>query len=225
MAGRKLVMGDIHGNLKAFLQCMERSAFDIGLDTLIQLGDVSDRHPYTVEVVEELLKIPSLIALRGNHDSWTWEWLENGAADIAWLENGGFATVESYKKSNDAIDLDRHREFFRETQINFYIDSDKKLFVHAGYTDLNGPDNEIDPAICYWDRSLWRNALAEKGKLIKPQILANFKEIYIGHTPTLNWEKSTPMKVFNIWNLDTGAGTNGKLTIMDIETKEYWQSD
>jgi serine/threonine protein phosphatase 1 len=33
------------------------------------------------------------------------------------------------------------------------------------------------------------------------------------------------MKAANIWNLDTGAGYNGKLTIMDIKTKEYWQSD
>jgi len=28
-----------------------------------------------------------------------------------------------------------------------------------------------------------------------------------------------------VWNLDTGAGMSGKLTVMDIDTKEYWQSD
>ena len=33
------------------------------------------------------------------------------------------------------------------------------------------------------------------------------------------------MNAANIWNLDTGAGFRGKLTIMDINTKEYWQSD
>ena len=25
--------------------------------------------------------------------------------------------------------------------------------------------------------------------------------------------------------MDTGAGWNGKLTIMDVDTEEYWQSD
>jgi len=29
-----------------------------------------------------------------------------------------------------------------------------------------------------------------------------------------------------VWDLDTGAGWSGKLTIMmDIDTKEYWQSE
>ncbi|ULT39931.1 hypothetical protein KRR40_34415 [Niabella defluvii] len=34
-----------------------------------------------------------------------------------------------------------------------------------------------------------------------------------------------PLNAFNIWNLDTGAGSSGRLTIMDVDTKEYWQSD
>jgi serine/threonine protein phosphatase 1 len=28
-----------------------------------------------------------------------------------------------------------------------------------------------------------------------------------------------------IWNLDTGAGWFGKMTIMDVKTKGFWQSD
>lgn len=28
-----------------------------------------------------------------------------------------------------------------------------------------------------------------------------------------------------IRNLDTGAGSSGKLTIMNIDTHDYWQSD
>jgi serine/threonine protein phosphatase 1 len=29
----------------------------------------------------------------------------------------------------------------------------------------------------------------------------------------------------NLIDLDTGAGWNGKLIIMDINSKQYWQSD
>jgi serine/threonine protein phosphatase 1 len=29
----------------------------------------------------------------------------------------------------------------------------------------------------------------------------------------------------NVWNVDTGAGFNGPLTMMDIETKAHVQSD
>lgn len=28
-----------------------------------------------------------------------------------------------------------------------------------------------------------------------------------------------------IWNVDTGAGGKGKLSFMDVDTKEVWQSD
>ena len=52
-----------------------------------------------------------------------------------------------------------------------------------------------------------------------------FSHIFIGHTNTLKWRTDKPMHVANIYNIDTGAGHNGRLTIMNIETKEYWQSD
>jgi serine/threonine protein phosphatase 1 len=29
----------------------------------------------------------------------------------------------------------------------------------------------------------------------------------------------------NVWNVDTGAAFEGPLTIMDVKTKEFWQSE
>jgi hypothetical protein len=29
----------------------------------------------------------------------------------------------------------------------------------------------------------------------------------------------------NVWNVDTGAAFKGPLTIMDVDTKEFWQSE
>jgi hypothetical protein len=34
-----------------------------------------------------------------------------------------------------------------------------------------------------------------------------------------------PMHAANIINLDTGAGASGRLTIMDVKSKKFWQSD
>ncbi len=220
--GRTLAMGDIHGNLTAYHQCMRRCRFENSFDTLIQLGDVSDRHPYTAEVVEELLKIKSLVAIRGNHDHWTRKWLLHGAIDRSWLENGGFVTIKSYERLNCAIDKEAHQSFFDSKQVDYFIDVENRLFVHGGFVHPKGPEFEVDSSLCYRDRSLLQNAFSVS---TKPEILANFTEIYLGHTPTLNWFQSEPMHIHNLWNLDTGAGTTGKLTIMDIDTKEYWQSD
>lgn len=70
------------------------------------------------------------------------------------------------------------------------------------------------------------------------------KEIFLGHTTTNNWHCkphypeynellqeckngpiTVPMNRCNVWNMDTGSGFRGKLTIMDVDTKEFWQSD
>jgi serine/threonine protein phosphatase 1 len=42
---RTLVMGDIHGAYKALVQCLEKAKYDPSADTLILLGDVTDRYP------------------------------------------------------------------------------------------------------------------------------------------------------------------------------------
>ena len=82
----------------------------------------------------------------------------------------------------------------------------------------------------YWDRTLWETALAMDPELPKtsdyyPKRFRQYSEIYIGHTPTTYIGESTPHNRANIWNIDTGAGFAGKLSIIDVDTNEFWQSD
>jgi serine/threonine protein phosphatase 1 len=65
----------------------------------------------------------------------------------------------------------------------------------------------------------------KKDSEIYPNRLKHYKEIYIGHTPTINYFKMHPMNAVNVWNIDTGAAFTGKLSIIDIDTKEIYQSD
>jgi serine/threonine protein phosphatase 1 len=68
------------------------------------------------------------------------------------------------------------------------------------------------------------NELSEDG-LKYPNRLKLYKEIYIGHTPVTKIEEATPVNKACVWNVDTGATFKGKLSIMDVDTKEFWQSD
>ena len=86
-------MGDIHGNYRGYKQCIERSKFRNDVDKLIQLGDVADRLPETVQVVEHLQSIKNLVALRGNHDVWIKEWLASGTESDVWMNNGLANTI------------------------------------------------------------------------------------------------------------------------------------
>jgi len=55
--------------------------------------------------------------------------------------------------------------------------------------------------------------------------ITGYREVYLGHTPTLNFNSSVPLSFCECWLMDTGAGYHGRLTMMDIGTKEYFQSD
>jgi len=41
----------------------------------------------------------------------------------------------------------------------------------------------------------------------------------------LYYHKYEPMKAANVWNIDTGAAFTGKLSALDVNTKELYQSD
>jgi serine/threonine protein phosphatase 1 len=237
--GRRFVMGDIHGNYKGLLQCLERSGFNKEEDLLIQLGDVADGWSEVFECVTELLSIKNLISIVGNHDDWTLTWMKNGAHPG--LAQGGRATVDSYIRNcdhsesymnNTYLNIPKaHKDFFYN-QRNYYIDEQNNCFVHGGFNRHLGINEQTVKHIYYWDRDLWMAAMSYKGITVGPgetelsfKIKDKFKEVFIGHTATINWGKIIPMKAANIWNLDTGSGFKGVLTIMNIDTKEYWQSD
>lgn len=248
---RTLVCGDIHGNYKALMQCLQQSNFDYKNDTLIQLGDVVDGHSESFEVVEELLKIKNLIAIRGNHCDWWNQWIKTDINPANW-QQGQKATGLSYLKhsrpnqswmtpNNDLTGFevairsndipDRHIEFF-DKQLPYYRDENDNLFIHGGFNRHFYLNEQMDYTF-WWDRDLWYAALSygnltamEALERPKFKMIENFKEVFIGHTTTEMWKTTKPMNAANIWNLDTGAGNiTGKLTIMDIKTKQYWQSD
>lgn len=243
---KTFVMGDIHGMYKAFQQCLERSGFNEEEDTLIQLGDVVDRGPQTFEVVERLLSLKHLISIRGNHDEWFYEWLKTGKHPG--MSQGGAASVKSYKNhcapktepdywNQVNLDVPADHVGFFHNQLPWYMDKDLNIFVHGGFNRHHFLVDQPDKYVFWWDRDLWHTALSygamQKGLVYNEpggnigtfKIKEPCKEIFIGHTPTLMWKKDIPMKAANVNNLDTGAGMGGKLTIMDLETREFWQSD
>ncbi|GAA4107491.1 metallophosphoesterase family protein [Aquimarina addita] len=230
---RTLVIGDIHGGYLALEQVLERANITAE-DTLIFLGDYVDGWSQAAETIERLITLSNsntCVFIRGNHDLWCDLWLDQGTTNPIWLAHGGKETIDSYISSGFII-KESHKKFFKSLQ-NYYIDTNSRLFIHAGFTSMHGVGHEEYESNYYWDRTLWEAALlADKVEektledmLTQPKRFNYYKEIYIGHTPTTNYKRDTPIKAYNLWNIDTGAGFTGKLTILDIDTKEFWQSD
>lgn len=230
MFKRKLVIGDIHGGLKALVQVLERAVVTPD-DQLIFLGDYVDGWSESPQVIEFLIGLKqtnSCIFIRGNHDELCYKWLKEGLDNPMWLFHGGRATVEAYDKLGSA-EIKKHIAFFEDLH-DYHLDKDNKLFLHAGFTNLHGIEKEYFPEMLYWDRSLWEMALALNPSLTPddiryPKRLSHYEEIFIGHTPTSRIGKSVPVKAANVWNVDTGAAYQYPLTIMNTASKEFWQSD
>lgn len=227
---RTLVVGDIHGANKALVQCLDRCNFS-DEDVLISLGDIADGWSQVPECVETLLGIKNLIAIRGNHDQWALDWLLFRVANKMWLDQGGQSTYDAYTIYHPDKMIEHEKNFFSKQHYYYHDKDTNRVFVHGGYVSHEGIGHD-EPTDYLWDRELWSIAMSGKnvvknvlsgGKI--PRRLRPHKEIFIGHTTTMMWQKDTPMNACNVWNLDTGAGFHGRLTIMDVDTKEYWQSD
>ncbi|RDY60256.1 metallophosphoesterase [Flagellimonas nanhaiensis] len=227
---RTLVVGDIHSGLRALEQLMDRAKVSTK-DHLVFLGDYVDGWSTAVETVDFLMGLMdefNCTFIRGNHDELCREWLMTKKENPQWLAHGGAATRDSYLKVSKQK-WDAHLEFYAQLE-NHFLDQSNRLYLHAGYTNLKGIEFEYFDQLFYWDRTLWELARALDPNLKPddenfPKRLTHYHEIFIGHTPISKTGLAVPKKGANVWNVDTGAAFKGSLTMMDVETKEFWQSD
>ena len=233
MIQKTFVIGDIHGGLKALVQVLERANISKN-DTLIFLGDFVDgwsESPAVLDFLIALKEKQNCIFIRGNHDDLLLKWLckdNDGFNERMWFNHGGEASALSYQNIENST-KEKHIQFLLSLQ-DYHLDDENRLFIHAGFTNVRGVKHEFFTRLFYWDRTLWETALAMDNQLSKdaltyPNRLKLYKEVYIGHTPVTKIDETIPVNKACVWNVDTGAAFQGKLTIMDVDTKEFWQSD
>jgi len=229
--GRTIVIGDIHSSYLAVVELMKKVK-PTTEDTFIFLGDYVDGWSDVVRTMNYLIEFKrkyNCIFLMGNHDCrWGLEgWLKTGTPGDSWLQNGGRITC--VKLTDEFEDnpgfADELIEFLGDCHYH-YIDSENRLFVHGGFHSPLGIQEDLRASVTnvVWDRTLIRKSIDKKEYNVKDDRLLLYKEIYIGHTSTVAWGVTTPMIIYNLYNMDTGAGWSGKLSAMDIDTKEVWQS-
>lgn len=245
---KRFTVGDIHGCYLGLKQVLERSNFDYENDELITIGDIVDGGSDTFLVVEELLKISNRIDIRGNHDDWFLTFIDTSVHPDKWCQ-GGLNTAKSYAKGlgidlkihmehkNDYFENrksymvnlisddipETHKAFFRR-QTKYYKDNYNNIFVHGGFNRANPLEHTL-AYIAMWDRKLWEQALSANATKTKLKFSEDVNQVFIGHTSTVFQGTDKPMKADKVWNIDTGGGGGGKVTLMNIDTNEYFQSD
>jgi serine/threonine protein phosphatase 1 len=215
------VIGDIHGNFLGLEDVLKKCNFKKS-DTLISLGDFCDGGCRTREVIDRLLKIPKLINILGNHDSWAGHWMKTGIELPVWWHQGGMATASSYGFDYKSVPQS-HIKFITEALL-YYIDDQNRVFVHGGFDPFRPvPEQSID--VLTWDRDLLCSYAPHN-------IIKGYKHVFVGHTTTQHFGRDykvenclVPLTFNNLTAMDTGAGWDGRLSVMDVDTFEFWQSE
>ena len=214
---RRFAIGDIHGAYKALMQVLNKVNFDYDKDLLIGIGDYVDGWNESKEVVSELLKVKNFVGILGNHDEFAKRWILDYTSYRApiWTTQGGEATIKSYGFEERPKG---HKEFFQN--LKYYYELDNMLFVHGGYNPQQPIENQYGQKLM-WDRELFSNAFR-----LCYDMPISYDTVFIGHTTTEVLSNSLePLFSDKVIAIDTGAGWSGRLTLMDIDTKEYVQSD
>lgn len=152
---RVYAVGDIHGRADCLRELheiiVEHAADGLGFKNIIlYLGDYIDRGPFVRETLDELINrsLPGFdaIHLMGNHERMLLDFLDDPSVLKPWLDNGGMATLLSYRVKVSAGTSIESAENLRnelksampESHINFvknlkpYFRADDYFFVHAG---------------------------------------------------------------------------------------------
>ena len=225
-------IGDIHGNYPLLKALLQKTHFSYTHDHLIVLGDICDGHPYVYQTIEELLKITHLTLILGNHDLFTLNWMKTGIELPIHYHQGGNYTIASY--DFDYKTVPQSHINLLETAPPYLIipqntptdtpdqtnqpEKLPKIFVHGGF-DPTLPVEFQSTEVLTWDRELINYASQ------KP--VPNYSTVYVGHTSTQcytqNPHSDQPLFLNNLIMLDTGAGWNGPLTMIDIKTHKFYQ--
>lgn len=219
---RRLVVGDTHGAYLGLEQALLRANYDPAADLLISLGDSFDGYPQASRIIDFYRQLGhDLIYVLGNHDVAFIDWVGTRCRFHQFIDHGAREVLREYATKPEGYAL-LHRDWLA-AQRAYYLDEDNRLFVHAGFEPTLGLGSREQRRgqDYWWSRDFWLGMYEGRN------YARDFSEVYLGHTPTTRFAPylPLPMQRRNVWNVDTGAGFAGCVTVLDVETKAFFQSD
>jgi serine/threonine protein phosphatase 1 len=220
---RVYAIGDVHGRNDLLETLLERvrehaAAHPISRPLLVFVGDYVDRGPSSRQVLDRLMLCSSsqeAVILRGNHEQYLLDFLDNPASLSDWLRCGGLETLRSFELHPDnfldptarellamSLSLAMHRNghlgFLRSLRSSFVCGD--FFFAHAG----------VRPGVPL-DQQSERDLLEIRKEFLL--CTSSFGKIVVhGHTPVSEVEIH-PNRIA----IDTGAYATGRLTCVAIE--------
>ncbi len=237
------VMSDIHGDNKKFRSVMQKINLRAD-DTLYILGDVVDRNPDGIKILQKIMKMNNAKMILGNHEHMMLSTLEMSGfsgerrydfdwrySTKQWYRNGGMCTHSAFLDLNKS-EQNRIIEYIRDLPINIDIEVNGHRYklVHASpmtlyRSFLNGRGKWDNP---YSDRIEF--AIWERWSGFQPR---NYTLIF-GHTINYHYHHTDPISIYknrHVIGMDCGSGISsyyrprGRLGCLRLDDMEEFYSD
>lgn len=214
MAGRRLIIGDVHGHYRSLYRLLELADPDTD-DQVYCLGDLIDRGPDSAKVVA-LVRSQGYTSLMGNHEhllSQVLAFPDLSELRLHWFQAGGQATLASFGSWEALEEL---RPWLQ--QLPLYLDLGEIWLVHAG----------VDPALPLSRQDANEFCWIRDQFLARSQPFFANKTILVGHTITCTMAGIQPGYVAagaGWLGLDTGVyhPRSGWLTALDWDNQRVFQ--
>ncbi len=220
--GRDYVVGDVHGHLGQLKIQLENLNFDPSVDRLFFLGDIVDRGPDSLAMID-LIDHSTYISVLGNHEAMLIAGFEDSTCVQMHCSNGG-DWFYKLPTSEQQVIVDKVRSWPWAIEID--VGDARVGLVHADVPDGNWDTvktflSQIDKA---WSdgasltepnlevaaRSLlWRRSLASRlylevlGLGTKKRTLSEYKRDFLNRIDCLENVDSSLVDTFNISGIDS----------------------
>jgi len=210
--GRRLVLTDIHGSFQTFVKLLRKLKLQKE-DQLFILGDMINRAPYSIYVIEKIAELIvegySVYPLRGNHEQLFLDFAKSNQHKLISLAERQYS---SHLLESDELPKSVYK-FFK--CLPYYYELDAYYLVHAGF------NTEAKDPFVAWRDMLWIRTMHYDKTLLKG------KTVVHGHVPT-TWssiQKGVANRKPEI-KLDNGcirAGVfdYGRLVCLDLDSEQW----
>ena len=218
------VISDIHGMYKEFIAMLELIKFNKE-DELYIIGDIIDRGPQPIDLLEYIVAHNNIHLIKGNHEEMLLEWYYYG--NYYWISNNGgdttYRQLQDYQMHSNINYLDAVVQYINRLPLYKILEINEKkyILVHSALDILDDiKDMSVEELIRIQDKNymLWNREHIENVKTFKDYTIIH------GHTPVQLIDKNNTGTIItkqgNIY-IDCGACfTNGKLGCLRLDDME-----
>lgn len=211
----RYVMSDIHSCYDEFIKMLKLIKFN-AKDELYIIGDIWDRGPKPLQVLDYILAHKNIHLIKGNHEEMVLEYLDSNDTYL-WLYNGGESTFNELTKRGEDY-MYSLLDYLKKLPTYKVIDN--YILVHAGM-HIPSYNCSLDEILNFHDEEyhLWgRNHIGKENKHEKYIIIC-------GHTPvqTIQPNCNTIIKKDNYIYIDCGCvfkRAHGRLACLRLHDME-----